>query len=103
MPSITTTTESFCRALWQCAASAVDPDDSTCGIYPDPAGPHTAPDRFTGDLIRGWRVRKMTGHEEIVLTVDGPFVTIAGASWVTDRIGTSISGRDAATIRRAMF
>jgi len=99
--SITTTTNTVCRLLWGADASQVDPDDSRCGLYQDADGPSVAVD-VGGFEVRGWPVRKMDGSESVVLRLaeNGNGYHVDAESWVQDRIGARITGRDGAKLAR---
>jgi hypothetical protein len=96
------TADDICRALWNCPARHILPDSAhASGIYLDPQGPSVRVCQYRGEL-RGWPVRRMDGSEPVVVTDEGNRIAFAAESWVLDRIGESISGREAATLRRAL-
>lgn len=101
MTTTHTTTESITRAAWSAAACDCDPDDSRFGVYPDPSG-SAVRYGYAGEEIRGWPVKKMDGTEPVTVTDDGRVLTFSAESWVLDRIGSGMSGRDAAKVRNAV-
>lgn len=101
MPTITT--GQLCRALWDCSASDVLPDNAhSIGLYLDPAGPCVRRCPYRGRL-RGWPVRRMTGSESVSVADEGNRITLTAESWILDRIGHSVSGREAAALRLAFL
>jgi len=100
MMTTTVTLNELAAAVWGCKGCRLTPDDAvltTKGwVYPDPSGPVKGADRYTNTPIHGWKVRMPTGAEEVTVTrrPDGNGVTLTGESWILDRTGHQLTGRD---------
>ncbi len=102
----TMTTQQIAMAAWGADASEVVPNAAQPAghgwVYPDPSGSVTAVCRYTGAFITGWPVRMMTGSEPVIVTADQNAVRFEAESWVIDRRGDELTGREAARVLAVM-